>query len=74
MEKEGVLVTFLHSDLHTICCHLYTAGTEGLRYHSARLLVRLLIILLPPFPPIFVSEYYDQKQQIWKLGIRTLPK
>jgi hypothetical protein len=72
--KEGVLVTFLHSDLHTICFHFHTSWTEELSYPPVRLLVGLLIVLLPPFPQIFVSEYYDQKEQIWKHGIRALSK
>ena len=41
--KEGVLVTFLHSHLHTICSHLHTVSTEGLSYPSVRLLIGLLI-------------------------------
>ena len=67
--KEGVLVIFLHSDLHTICRHLHAAWTEGLSYPSVRLLVGLLIVLCLPFPPNFVSEYFDQKRQIWKLPV-----
>jgi len=72
--KEGVLVIFLHSDLHTICHHLHTAWTEVLSYPPIRLLIGLVIVLLLPFPPIFLSEYFDQKQQIWKLSVRAQSK
>ena len=72
--KEGVLVTLLHSDLYTICSHLHIVWTEGLSYPSFRPFVGLFIILLPPFPPIFIPEFFDQQQQIWKLGIWALSK